>query len=114
MQCCLPIIRQRAFKADKIAARIEGRPVNPPVLYIIQVDPEGEDDEDKLNQNANLVQKTNVPGESEYLFVPYSVFTITKCEWQAKPNYQSPHKIYLEAAHDNDIEDEDLPNASWY
>lgn len=106
--------RKRAFKAEKVAARLEGRPANPAVLFIIQVDPAGEEDEDALNQNANLVQKTNVAGESEYLFVPYSVFTVTKCEWQAKPNYQNPHKIYLDAAADNDLADEDLPNAPWY
>jgi hypothetical protein len=51
-------------------------------------------------------------GESEYLFVPYSVFTIVDFKWST--NKRVPHRVVLEAAHDNLDEDEDLPLAPWY
>jgi hypothetical protein len=67
-----------------------------------------------------LVEKTQVEGEQEYLFVPYSVFTVRQVTWtKGRPN--KPHVIELEAAIDNmDEEDEEeesgiaLPLAPWY
>ena len=48
----------------------------------------------------------------EYLFSPYSVFTVVKVEFSDE-NLE-PHKISLNAAMDNKLEDEDLPLAPWY
>ena len=62
--------------------------------------------------HVNLVKTTNVPGEEEYLFQCYSVFTVVSATWNAgtTPN---PHVIELEAAVDNKEEPEDLPLAPW-
>ena len=86
----------------------------PAVLYVVQVDPDGETDEDVLCQNANYIANTLVPGEDEYLFVPYSVFTVTKVELSPNPNYKKPHRIYITAADDSLLEAEDQPLAPWY
>ena len=48
----------------------------------------------------------------EYLFSPYSVFTVVKVEFSDEN--LAPHKISLSAAMDNKLEDEDLPLAPWY
>ena len=48
----------------------------------------------------------------EYLFAPYSVFTLLSVEWSDKNS--APHKLVLEAAVDNRLEEETLPLAPWY
>ena len=40
------------------------------VRWTIRIDPE------RKCKHVNLVMKSNVPGEQEYLFVPYSAFTV--------------------------------------
>jgi hypothetical protein len=45
------------------------------VIFVVQVEVEGERDADELCQNANFITNTLVPGEDEYLFVPYSART---------------------------------------
>ena len=84
------------------------------MIWVVQVDPEGEDDEEELCQNANYIANTHIPGEDEYLFVPYSVFTVTKVELSATPHHKKPHRIYITAAYDSLMESEDLPLAPWY
>ena len=52
--------------------------------------------------------------ESEFLFAPYSVFTVVSVEASARNSYLAPHVITLRAAVDNRLEPEDLPLAPWY
>ena len=52
------------------------------------------------------------PCAGEYLFAPYSVFTLIRVQWSEKINV--PHKLVLQAATDNSIEEETLPLAPWY
>ena len=47
--------------------------------------------------HVNLVKKTNVPGEEEYLFAPYSAFTVLSASWNAGTT-ADPHVIELQAA----------------
>eukprot|EP00729_Bicosta_minor_P005202 gene5202-26196_t len=101
---------KRAWQAEKNSASGE----QPAIIWVVQVDPAGEDDEEELCQNANYIANTLVPGEDEYLFVPYSAFTVTKVELSPTPNYKKPHRIYIEAAGDSLLEPEDLPLAPWY
>ena len=63
----------------------------------------------------NLVEKTNVQGEEEFLYAPYSVFTVTSVNMPAsgKPNASNPIVIELQAAIDNREEPEDLPLSPW-
>ena len=62
--------------------------------------------------HVNLVKKTNVEGEEEYLFAPYSAFTVVSAAWNLGTPLD-PHVIELEAAVDNKEEPEDLPLAPW-
>ena len=54
----------------------------------------------------------NVPGEEEYLFAPYSVFTVLRSTWNAGTT-ADPHEVELLAAVDNKGEPEDLLLAPW-
>jgi hypothetical protein len=59
------------------------------------------------------VSRSNVGGEQEFLFVPYSVFTVVKVEWSDNPTGANPHHVFVEAALDNSVESEELPLAPW-
>jgi hypothetical protein len=50
----------------------------PPVLWIIRVDPAGEHSMARRCMHVNYVERTNVAGEEEYLFAPYAPFKVTK------------------------------------
>jgi len=61
-----------------------------------------------------------LPGEQEYLFVPYSAFEVVDVNLQGnKPGkkagtLKNPFVITVEATDDNADEPEDLPLAPWY
>ena len=76
------------------------------ILFEVRIDPV------RKCAHVNLVQKSNVPGESEYLFAPYSAFTVLSARWHAG-TAAAPHEIELLAAVDNKAEREDLPLAPW-
>ena len=59
-----------------------------------------------------LVSKTLISGELEYLFAPYSVFTLVSVKWSDE--LVKPHKFTLRPVIDNKLEDEELPLAPWY
>jgi len=63
--------------------------------------------------HVNYVSKSNCPGEEEFLFSAYSVFTVEKCVWKRNPSWQDPHEIFLKVAPDNSQESNDLPTAPW-
>ena len=48
----------------------------------------------------------------EFLFAPYSAFTVEAVEWASDPD--EAHRVVLRAAIDNRREPEDLPLAPWY
>ena len=52
--------------------------------------------------------------EAEFLFAPYSAFTVVSVAPSAPNSYLAPHVITLAAAVDNRLEPEDLPLAPWY
>ena len=54
-----------------------------------------------------------VPREDEYLFAPFSVFTVRSTQWRAG-TAADPHIIEIDAAADNDQEPADLPLSPWY
>ena len=51
------------------------------------------------------------PGEGEFLFAPYSVFTVRKVNWSKDET--DPHHITIAASLDNSLEPDDLPLAPW-
>ena len=63
--------------------------------------------------NVSLVKKnTMIPGEEEFLSVPYSVFEVDSVRWK-KGTKDEPHSVVLKASHDNSREPDDLPLAPW-
>jgi len=81
------------------------------VLWIFQIDP--------LKKCAhvswldNKLNLTSCPTEKEFLFVPYSVFTVVKKEMDETVPSKPVLKIYLKVAPDNVQESEDLPVSPW-
>ncbi len=59
------------------------------------------------------MEKTNVDGEYEFLFAPFSVFTVVSVHVPVKPTTSNPIVIVLEAAIDNRDEPDDLPLSPW-
>eukprot|EP00292_Cryptomonas_paramecium_P026148 CAMPEP_0113700918 /NCGR_PEP_ID=MMETSP0038_2-20120614/24257_1 /TAXON_ID=2898 /ORGANISM="Cryptomonas paramecium" /LENGTH=75 /DNA_ID=CAMNT_0000624695 /DNA_START=1 /DNA_END=225 /DNA_ORIENTATION=- /assembly_acc=CAM_ASM_000170 len=69
----------------------------------------------KVDQDCvqvNYVRHSNVSEEEEFLFVPFSAFSVEAVEWSPDPRLQ-PHLVHLMAAQDNRAEPEDLPLAQW-
>ena len=61
------------------------------VLWRVRIDP------DRKCLHVNLVTKSNVPGEEEYLFAPYWAFTVLSATWN-EGTVVRPHEIELLAA----------------
>lgn len=80
----------------------------PPVLYVLYLNAE------HGCLHVNYVDKTNVPDESEFLFVPYSTFTVKRVDWKQNPTWESPHEVHLICSIDNHLEPDDLPLISWH
>ena len=45
--------------------------------------------------------EVSVPEEAEYLFAPYSVFTVVDVTWSPTPDDRTPHRVTLQALTDN-------------
>ena len=78
------------------------------VLWRVHIDPE------RGCRHVNVVARV-VPGlavEQEYLFAPYSAFTVLSASWKAGTS-DDPHVIDMLAAVDNKEAPEDLPLAPW-
>eukprot|EP00669_Euglena_mutabilis_P013459 TRINITY_DN842_c0_g1_i2.p2 TRINITY_DN842_c0_g1~~TRINITY_DN842_c0_g1_i2.p2 ORF type:complete len:300 (+),score=111.86 TRINITY_DN842_c0_g1_i2:473-1372(+) len=80
---------------------------HPPVLWVIRLD------EREGCKHVNHIHNTECMEEQEYLFSPYSVFTVERVDWRPNPDWKDPHTIFLRAAIDNRLEPEDLPIAPW-
>lgn len=87
----------------------------PVVKWTVQLDPRGEHDVRHRCMQVNLVQKRgqSVQQESEYLFAPYSVFTVVAVRWSPNPTRVTPHEITITPALDNLEEPDYLPMAPW-
>jgi hypothetical protein len=90
---------------------------HPVVQWCIRLDkrsnPQGENALNRRCKHVNLLRVTHCPGEEEYLFAAFSVFTVREVAWSTNPTLQDPHHITIEAAIDNTFEPEDLPLAPW-
>ena len=67
--------------------------------------------------SVNHIARTNCEGEDEFLFAPYSVFTVRHVEWKSQPTVNAyavqPHIIEVDVASDNLRHPPDLPLAPW-
>ena len=86
----------------------------PAVKWVVELDPRGEKDFRYRCKHVDLVRRANAEGEEEFLFAPYSVFTVLEVRWASPATYDNPHVVRLQAAIDNLKEPEDLPLAPWY
>ena len=84
----------------------------PAAIYIITYDPRGKDDVRYTCKHVNYVNASNVSGEAEYLFAPYSPFTVKEVR-KGTGSLQNPHEVYLEAGLDSLDFDEELPVTPW-
>ena len=104
-------VRREIAAAFTFKAEI-GNPSHPCAMWHITFDPRGKDHPEYRVKHMTLVSKTLVVGEHEYLFAPYSVFTLVSVKWNA--GLTKPHEFTIRAAHDNKEEDECLPLTPWY
>ena len=85
-------------------------PSHPSAVWRITFDPRGKKNPDYRVRHMTLVSKTLTGSENEYLFAPYSVFTLVSVKWSE----DSAIKFSIRAARDNKEEDECLPLTPWY
>jgi hypothetical protein len=85
----------------------------PAVRWCIKLDPRGKEQFRYRCKHVSYVTRTNVQGEGEFLFSPYSVFRVTGVREGCRGDDDDPHVIELEAAIDNRKEPADLPLAPW-
>jgi ubiquitin len=85
-----------------------------PVKWIIELDPRGRASLQFRCKHVNFCENSDVPGEEEFLFAPYSVFTVLSITVPSSPSDDDPVIVRLLAAVDNIKEAEDLPLAPWY
>ena len=92
-------------------------PLQEPTLWRFHLD--GNLPERERCMQANFIDRTDgtVRGEDEFLFAPYSVFTVRAVSWHAKPlvngYVKRRHFIDIDVASDNSSEPDDLPLAPW-
>ena len=82
------------------------------VIWKIIFDKRGKKHPEYRVQHMTFVSNTLIKGENEYLFAPYSAFTLVSIKWSTK--VRTPHELVIQAAVDNRAEDENLPLAPWY
>ena len=85
-----------------------------PVKWINVLDPRGRDALQYRCKHVNFCENSDVPGEDEFLFAPYSVFTVISLTAPPAPTDDDPVVVRVQAAVDNLKEPEDLPLAPWY
>jgi len=85
------------------------------ILYILHLDErEGTKCFHVNYVGTSTMKQSNIDGEDEFLFVPYSVFTIRSITWRDDPSVGNPHIIHLDVAVDNEQESEFLPLIPWH
>ena len=68
-------------------------PDHPVAMWCIKFDKRGKDQPQYRVQHMSLVANTLIEGEHEYLFAPYSVFTLVSVKWSAE--LRTPHQFII-------------------
>ena len=63
--------------------------------------------------DGTLGGDANAAAEDEWLFAPYSFFTVESVDYKDNPTWTNPHSVVLRVAPDNQLERADVPNAPW-
>ncbi len=82
-----------------------------PILFIFHLN--GSADVRCCNVNV-VMDKSNTPSEKEFLFLPYSVFTVRSIDWKYPPSCVNPHTVHLDVAIDSEQESQFLPLIMWH
>jgi hypothetical protein len=85
-----------------------------PVRWEIALDPRGRDDINFRCMHVNYLDHVQIEGEEEFLFTPYSVFTVLSFHKPQNPTAMDPVVVRIQASLDNMQEPEHLPLAPWY
>jgi hypothetical protein len=85
------------------------------VMFYFYFNPQGVHNPVYRCRNVSLITKraAGISDEYEYLFVPYSVFSIRNVKCQVVCTPENPHEVHLDVALDNKQESELLPLPSW-
>ena len=75
--------------------------------------PLGMCDHGALIHKSNMAEDGEDTPEFEYLFTPFSVFTVRRVVWSDSPDNLNPHEIHIIASADNKSEPDDLLTAPW-
>jgi hypothetical protein len=99
--------RAQAQGFDVVQWRIE---------FDVRGDPRGDNKSEYRVKHVNELRATHCPGEDEFLFQAYSVFTVTEVQWShVRPaTARHPHRITLRPSYDNASESCRLPLAPWF
>jgi hypothetical protein len=81
-----------------------------PILWTVRLDWRGATNPQHRCLHVNLL----AGDEQEFLFVPYSTFTVEDVQWSRRPTKEKPHRVTIFAANDNRAAPEDLPVAPWF
>ena len=99
------------------AAASQSPPFQEPVLWRFHLD--GALPPNRRCVHVNFIDRTDgtVHGEDEFLFAPYSTFTVRALEWSPQPSVNAytmrPHYVDVDVASDNLLQPNDLPLAPW-
>lgn len=120
------------FIAKRFMKRMMGSSTLTPTLWKILVDPRGEKDPLYRCAHVSYVSNTMIKGEDEFLFAPYSAFTVRSVQWigdddptptpsgVSRPRRKTSfgemlyHTITLQAVLDNRSMPDTLALAPWY
>jgi hypothetical protein len=101
-------------KAEEFLYRAHVLAGHPAIKWVVHLDARGATQHKYRCRHVDLVRHSNTPGEEEFLFAPYSVFTVKEAQWSPHATDDTPHVVHLEAAIDNNKESMELPLAPWY
>ena len=85
---------------------------HPCAMWHVMFDKRGLQQVEYRCRHVTFVSNASLEGESEYLFAPYSVFTLESVRWSTE--LRKPHEFTILSAVDNQEEDENLPLTPWY
>lgn len=92
---------------DRIALQYD------PIMWILHIDGRKKCLHVNFMDASQVVDNDCVVLEEEYLFAPFSAFTVLEARWKEKATTCDPHEIELDVFPDNRKADENLPLAPW-
>ena len=110
-------VAERFMRRLKPASEHQAPPHQEPVLWTFHFDASLPESERCLHVNFIDKNDGTVDDEDEFLFAPYSTFTVRAVHWEAEPAANDllmrPHRVELDVAPDNTRTPLDLPLAPW-